>query len=672
MIAHLPSLLVMLLGGSPSLVFSASDLPVLRARCESDEFAATYAAILTTARAMIDPASSGYANPEEVAAGGPERVHIRAHIWGRRLINQMEALGFASQISGDPRYARHAGRILEACTRLIPVTNPLVAQSFAGARGDLMRGLTIGLDWCGPALSAAQRSAVEALAADYVRNILAEAAAPKTWWIPHHNFIGVAVGAAGCLSLLLAERYPAEAPGWTTQCTALVERWLGEGFDADGAYVEGVGYANYGLTNAILFAEALRRAGGQNLFEHPHLARVPHFFAQSMLPGERVFDARNDSGYAGTQTSMLKLAEALDSGLARWLWDHGREGGEPAFQIIWANKVKPVAPLAAGEPLAAHFRGRGLAAFRSGWGTDDTAFSIEAGPFFPVTHNQADKGHFTFYGRGGRWAIDSGYGNNREPLGRAQTVAHNNILIDGGQQAISGAGTGTNGVIREFADEPASGYLLADCTEAYQRNNHNQPGVGAERALRHGLYVKPSAGVPGYAVVLDDIRKDAASHAFTWLLHTDSANEVELSPDGARLRPLGTSGGAWVETPLGQSGRGAATWELELPAAGEYRLWARVRASGPELGKADSFSVQVDDARPVDWHMPTSSSWTWGLVGPGIPAQPLTFTLTAGRHVLRFLTREPGAQVDQVVVSGDPAAQPPFANELAGCRLEAE
>ena len=72
-------------------------------------------------------------------------------------------------------------------------------------------------------------------------------------------------------------------------------------------------------------------------------------------------------------------------------------------------------------------------------------FSIEAGPYFPVTHNQADKGHFTLYGLGWRWAVDCGYANEHEREGRGQTLGHNCVLVDGQGQALSGAGWGTNG-----------------------------------------------------------------------------------------------------------------------------------------------------------------------------------------------------------------------------------
>jgi hypothetical protein len=49
---------------------------------------------------------------------------------------------------------------------------------------------------------------------------------------------------------------------------------------------------------------------------------------------------------------------------------------------------------------------------------------IEAGPYYSVTHNQADEGHFPLYGLVQRWSIDSGYGNTGLPGGGDQTIAH--------------------------------------------------------------------------------------------------------------------------------------------------------------------------------------------------------------------------------------------------------
>lgn len=643
--------------GAPAsgLWFSADDLPRLRQLCDGP-CADLWQQVKADADRRADPQSPDFAAPDKVDAGGSDRIVIRAHTWGRNLTVAMEPLGFAYQLTGDAKYARAGIDLLLAAADKLPPSREEIAKSFAGARGDIARGIAIGLEWLGPAMTPAERNVIAGLGAAYVTNILSEAESGKAWWVPYHNFIGVAVGAAGCLSLVLRNEFPADAPGWTASCTRLVETWLTEGFDADGAYSEGIGYANYGLSDGALFMDALLRQGGPNLFAHPHLQQVPLWFAMSMLPGERVCEDRNDSGLTGAAESMLLLAQRLPSGLARWVWD-STGGGKAVFRILWHNDVPPVAPAAAGVPLSKLFAGRGLGIFRTGWSAADLMFSLECGKYFPVTHNQRDKGHFNFYGMGGQWCIDSGYGNDREPAGRASSLAHSVILIDGEQQAMSGAGAGTNGRIVAFADDGRRGYVLADAAEAYRTNNHNQPGPQVERALRHAFFIRPADGVPGYAVVLDDIRLDGAAHTFTWQWHTSVKNTVELLADGAWARPVGVSGGAFVETPPGAEGQGSVTVTMAVPAAGTYRLWAKVRAAGAIVASSDSFVVQVNGGKLVHWHMPSSPSWVWGTVGEGIGGeqQALQLELRAGPQTIKFLTREAGAQVDCLALL--PAAQ---------------
>ncbi|MCA9433660.1 MAG: heparinase II/III family protein, partial [Candidatus Omnitrophica bacterium] len=319
-------------------------------------------------------------------------------------------------------------------------------------------------------------------------------------------------------------------------------RWLDGAFDENGANCEGTAYAVYALSNSTLFIDALKRNGGPNLFDHPHLRRVPHFYAMSLLPGESVFDARNDADYAGFwDPFMLRLSGEYNDGLAKWLFN--RCFTDRSFlEIVWENSVEPRSPWEVGEPLEEHFPGRGLCIFRTGWEEDDVQFSIESGPFFRKTHNQADKGHFTLYGLGHRWAIDSGYGNSQDPNGKAQTVAHNSVLIDGSGQALSGAGLGTSGQILDYQTHDEYGYVLADCGIAYNHNSDGHPGIGVKKALRHAFFVRPKDGLPAYTVILDDIRKDDSPHQYTWLLHTDSEMAVEVGEATAEVTPTSATG----------------------------------------------------------------------------------------------------------------------------------
>ncbi len=657
----------------PSLWFTKDDLPRLKAVAAAGPEAAVWQATLREAEAYCTPGRLGYVKPEDLARrpAGDIKVQILGHHFGRKLTEAMETIGFAYQLTGDERFGRHGAVLLETAARTLPVTDPDIAKGFAGARGDIMRGLAVGYDWLNEAMTPEQKATWAEAAAGYVRNIIAEVQGERVWWRPHHNFMGVAMGAAGLLALELRAAYPQEAPGWVTTCAGTVGTWLDQGWDEQGAYFEGTMYGMYGMSNAIRFADALQRSGGEDLFRRPHLKQVPSFYALSLLPGERVFEARNDANYDSlTDPTMLRMAAALDSGVARWVWD-AAGGGSSVFRIIWHNDVAPVAP-ATTPPAGGHFVGRGLCIWRTGWETRDVMLSVEAGAFRPITHNQGDKGSFTLYGLGQRWAIDSGYGNNRIPGGRDSTMAHNCVLIDGEGQAPSGAGAGTNGKIVAYENTATMGYALADATEAYSRNAGGQPGVGVQRALRHVCFVRPSGGAPAYAVVCDDIRKDDAAHAYTWLLHVPADMRLETKPDGAVITPGSAFDESFIETPPPATGQGAAAWSFDVPAAGEYVLWARVRATGEELGKADSFFIQMDDGKPTEWHMPTASVWTWGKATIGLAQTPLVFSLTAGKHTLRFLTREAGAQLADAALTTDTKTMPPFIAGQAVITLPSE
>ncbi len=655
----------------PILWFGKDDLPRLQERAGEEPLARVWADTLRNAEQLCTPGGHSYADPARIDEGPAHemRVQVLGHHFGRRLTTWMETIGFAYQLTGDERFGHHGALLLEAAARKLPATDPDIAAGFAGARGDIMRGLAVGYDWLGEAMTPEQKALWAETAADYVRKMTEEVSREQIWWRPYHNFMGVAMGATGMLALLLQESHPDEAAQWIDLSAAMIQRWLDSGFDERGAYVEGTTYGAYGLSNAIRFADALRRNGGPDLLVHPHLGEVPRFYAMSLLPGEALYDARNNANYAGFgDPALLRIAGAHDCGLARWLWER-TGGGSSVFRIIWENDVAPLDPLAAGAPLAEHFEGRGLCIWRTGWDADDVMFSIEAGPYYPTTHNQADEGHFTLYGLGQRWAIDSGYGNTGLPGGRDQSVAHSCVLINGEGMARSGAGRGTHGELVQYHNDEVYGYALADATEAYNRNHRGEPGVGVEHARRHALFMRPSAGAPAYAVVLDDIRKDDAEHEYTWVMHTPGDMRVEADERGAILTPGGAFSTTLVETPDDATGRGDCTWQFEVREAGEYIIWAYVRAAGEVVQQSDSFFVQMNEGERIDWHMPPLRVWTWGQVAAGVGREPVSFDLEPGTHTLRFSTRETGAQLQRVILTADPEAAPPFLHHYEGIVL---
>jgi hypothetical protein len=629
--------------------------------------APTYANLLGQANGFLKAQPMTVA---ELKPSGRDSKHSTTafpHAVGRRLQDWGEALGFAWLGSGDERYAAKGIELLCGTMENFPLSQPYVRNGFAGGRGDIMAGIALGYGFFSAVMTAEQRAQLADVAEAYVDNFLAEADNPKIWWHGIHNYNGVCGGAAGLLTLAFAD-YPAIASK-RDECIRIIKRWFDLSIDREGAYVEGAGYSQYGLGNSLFFAWMLRAQGGEDLFKHPHLRQLPRFYAQSLLPGTVLMDARNDSNYVRVNRECLLLALANQDGLAAWLWENSKASAYP-YGVLFAGELPASTSPMGLLPLQQHFPDRGLCVWRSGWSNKDVMFSTEAGPYYPTTHNQGDKGHFTLYAYGQNWAVDCGYGNDSHFAdSRCHTQAHNCVLIDGQGQARSGNGHGTNGKILAYHGAAPGGYALADCTEAYQKNNRGIAGAGAEWALRHHLYVQPEKGAPAYALVFDDIRKDAAEHRFRWQMLSWNNVAIETRANGALLRIHNRpEGNSYVWTPQGKTNPdkpdepapwlgGSCVWEFTTEEAGEWQLWAYVRAMGGVPSKSDSFRVQVDDEPPIDWHMPSSQHWVWGQVSTGISSkEPWRLSLAAGKHRVRFMTREHEAAISMALLTRDDKA----------------
>ena len=529
---------------------------LLQGRTNSDKFRAEWSHYLTRADQLCDPLSVDYADPGNVTAGYDDKGHIIA----RRLIHWMETLGVAYRLTENPAYCEHGIRLLLSSAQMMTLDSIYMQASYAGARGDLMRGLAAGYDFFASALTVQQRTQVLQTAQEYLDDFIATALHASPGWRPYHNYMGVCGGASGLVALQLRDTDPVSADSALLQIISLIEEWLNNGFDAQGAYHEGVLYSVYGLENVVLFADILKQTGGKNLFENSALRNVMNFYVHSTLPGEKSQDARNDSLYdRNPGVCLFKLASEYTDGTAAWLYKpvqsvSSQKTWSPGtgffLQLLWANDIQPVTPKSAGIPLAEYFQGRGLCSWRTGWTSDDVMFSVEAGKYYVVTHNQADKGHFTFYSHGYRWACDPGYANSNDPQGRAQTVAHNCVLIDGKGQARSGAGIGTTGRILTYTNSAFYGYALADCTDAYRRyyrydsdrvtypDGKPVEHMALDYAYRHTLFIRETDTTPAYAVVLDDINKDGAVHEYRWQMLSWPDLKIETDAATAVVSPL--------------------------------------------------------------------------------------------------------------------------------------
>jgi len=104
-----------------------------------------------------------------------------------------------------------------------------------------------------------------------------------------------------------------------------------------------------------------------------------------------------------------------------------------------------------------------------------------------------------------------------------------------------------------------------------------------------------------------------------------------------------------VRDPLWQpvAGEAAAKWNIYLPKAGSYTLWARIRVRLEN--KADlSFSIGDES---FGTHEAVGSEWHWARLAEAKPLKP-------GSHLLRCIMSRPGCELDKLVLTSDPGLVP--------------
>ena len=102
----------------------------------------------------------------------------------------------------------------------------------------------------------------------------------------------------------------------------------------------------------------------------------------------------------------------------------------------------------------------------------------------------------------------------------------------------------------------------------------------------------------------------------------------------------------WGSVKEPENSNGGVVFTFNVPAAGDYAVWARVLAPN---SRDNSFFTAVDGGALTAWHIPSSTSWKWREIS----AVGSVVYLKAGTHTLTINQREDGTKIDQVLITGD-------------------
>ncbi|MSS71401.1 MAG: hypothetical protein EXS64_07915 [Candidatus Latescibacteria bacterium] len=467
---------------------------------------------------------------------------------GRIIPRALEHLAFGHHLFGDTRYGDAARAIL-----MTLVEHRIVENTGGTNYGRPYR------TWRDNVLDAGAASVMLALACDLLRPLLSDEERDRAgrymvpfvdyilenetdWEIAHpeHNMPLIGVAGMGLLAMALhdigvldADRRDRAVARAKVRCRAFLER----GHDGDGAFFEGPDYGTATLTYMTPLTWALVQQGDRDLMDHPGWDRIVDGLLYEIVPGTGRINPLNDCGDVQSLDWLALVAAQRRDGRPQWLWRslvdpnaEGQERGESLWSrhLLYYDPTVIPTPPDAEMPRVRHFRGRGLVDVRTGWGREDAFLSFICDPTVPGGHRQADRNHFSFHALGESFAVDSGYALERLPdttevlrLG-ATGGAHSVPLVHGGMQRSGMAGAG----LRRVDLEGWACYIEGEAGEGY---------AGADRFTRR-LACLPDPSGPGCVVIGDLLTlREPRTTQFTWLLHTDAGNQVELTRDAVTL-----------------------------------------------------------------------------------------------------------------------------------------
>ncbi len=607
---------------------------------------------LKTARA-IDPRGT-------YGTGRGRDIGFWPRVVGIPLSDWMEKLGFAYMITGDRKYADKGIELLVQTARDFPVSHPNIQRGMPGARGHITYGMAMGCIFFGDLMSKADLDLLADVLGGYIDDYLKHFNNPKSGLYHTANHTALNGAPAGMAALYFRDR-----PGFAERLEKVLSTqigWLNHAFDPKGMYIEGYGYARYGMTPRLLiFGWLLREAGGPDIFKNPRLAKLPEALVAKLIPGTYLFDTRNDNDYTTAGLECLFLAVANQDPVAMWLWEHSeREMRTFPLNVLIAAHGTPPAKLEFDRlPKSEFFPGREFALWRTGWSDRDVMFSIESGPAVrnpsgvPAGHGQSDRGSFALYAFGDMWLPDSGYGNDpAHPQSRCNSFAHNLVLANGKGQAPRLV----DGRMIRFSDSEAYGYSRSDITRAYKFNERKKRGAGARRVVRQTIFARPSGNIPAYAVVLDDFLRYGREDEFTWNVVVPNNKYITTRPGGAVLTKC-EAPDRYLFSPANRPD-GRAEWTIDVPADGDYALWALIRAGGAFKPASNSVWVTINDGKPIcldtneEWWFMLSRPKEANALAPSEPV-PVPVRLRAGRNRIVVSTREKEAEFYGLYLSND-------------------
>ena len=523
----------------PWMLFDEAELGALRERILSAPAGSVVADAWARLLAVVD--DPALLDRDSYQAGLED---LESRRWGR---DDLALVAFVWRVTGDDTYLERARQLLQYAVAISPdygAPREPGVDEFYIQRAHRLNGFALAYDLLATGLPEAERLQLRAIVENLGTQHFAHANA--AWWgllSSGSNIGGNNAAALGTAGLALWHEVPA-ARAWVLRSEQLVRAYAHEGFDREGAGIEGALYGNYGMRIPTFLGHALMQAGHPGLLTTDGLAHHQPWLAREVLPGGGALNPLNDARYYEINPTLLtwSIQHGPHPQLSSWLFDNlvqripggTRNVGELLPTLLWYEPSDPTYDPAHELRLAEDYADRGLVLTRSGWGDDDllAAFEARQTDWGEGVHQNHDIGQFTLYSDGAKLIVDSRYANwLRETTSRSpetarssESEAHNVVVADGRSQDFFGKGDLVGFATTSSVGHPGSiDVAAADARLAWWTD---QPA----RADRYFAYVRSNGGTPDYVVVADRFAQGGPQHTYTSFLHTDWRNTAAVDP----------------------------------------------------------------------------------------------------------------------------------------------
>jgi len=346
-----------------------------------------------------------------------------------------------------------------------------------------------------------------------------------------HNWWSVCVSMAGLAALSLVGDQP-QAEAWAHCVSTVFPEWFyyqgnilqnkSVNFDAKSAFYEGINYADYALSEYLLFRLAYTNVFGKSAApDIPVLEDAGDFFVQMCYPSSDSVMSVNfgDSSLKtnGAKTIRLLLANGYDKPEYHWYLARTDRGLRDPVGLVY-DKLHTDVALANDFTESMLYPDIGWAVLRSSWHNNATMLAVKSG--FAWNHAHPDAGSFILFHQGKPLIIDSGtcsYSRREYTSYYRHSKAHNVILTDGHAQNPEDCGNGdrgtvTPGSIPRLIDAAGLKYVFADAT--------GPTSWKFSRNYRHFLWLDD------IILIFDDVRTHEKGR-LEWLLHYQGKAEKQ-------------------------------------------------------------------------------------------------------------------------------------------------